>query len=315
MAQNESEIVRQEQEEMIMELPSTEGEIKSLISELEASSRHAEQLTKVVYNLLVKCTYPKDWVAFPNGVVELSSAGAERLAKHFSISMSDVKWEKREFEDEIGKGYEYIYTGYACWKGRKIFVQGIYSTREKLLGYTKKDGWKTIEQIKESDIQTAAYRRFVSNAIRSLLGLRRMPLEVFENMGWKVKPVPIRADEITNSEQYRNGKKAKEQAVDEDKKEQIRKMCRKIAEAGYIPQMDAEGNWHLKPNAMGFYKDKSPEEMVDLIVETISAFVGKDGSLVHGKKLDELSGTWLNATYGKIKKAYEVLDKVKGDKE
>lgn len=174
-----------------VESPSTElarvladGDPDILLAVLEKKASLASRFAQAINTILVTQTYPEDWKEFgekDKAIVCLSSAGAERIARHFPIRIYDVKSKKEEFTDSLGKGYRYIFEGKAAMGDREIYAQGTYSTRDKFLGF-KGDSFRAIEDINENDIRDAAYHIFNGNTIKALLGLRGIPAARFADI-------------------------------------------------------------------------------------------------------------------------------------
>lgn len=108
----------------------------------------------------------------------LGSAGAERIGSRFNISYDSPDVEKTEFSDEHGPGYTYVFTGTATLRhgGTKktCYTEGSFSTRDKFLGFAN-GKWRPLSEINESNIRRAAYHIWTGNAIKALLGIRKVP--------------------------------------------------------------------------------------------------------------------------------------------
>jgi len=163
-----------------------EGDPDMQLAILEKKATLAIRFSQAINTILITQTYPEDWKQFGEGdkaTVCLSSAGAERVARHFGIKIFEVTNRKEEFTDTLGKGYRYIFEGKAAMGDRLTYAQGTYSTRDKFLGY-KGNSYRAVEDINENDIRDAAYHIFTGNAIKGLLGLRGIPAARFaEIMG------------------------------------------------------------------------------------------------------------------------------------
>lgn len=152
---------------------------------LEKKAKLAGRFAAALNTILISQTYPEDWSEHDDKVC-LSSAGAERVARHFSIRFYDVKVKKEEYTDTNGRAYRYIFEGFAAMADRIVYAQGAYGSRDNFLG--KKSGeYRPIEDINENNIRNAAYHIFIGNGVKALLGLRGIPksrfAEIFQKQG------------------------------------------------------------------------------------------------------------------------------------
>ena len=157
-----------------------EGDPDVSLAILEKKAELAPRMNKAINTILVTQTYAEDWTE-QGGKMCLSSAGAERVARLFSIRFHDQKAHKEEFSDTTGRGYRYIYECNASMGDREVFAQGAYSTRDKFLGSVGGE-WRPTEDINENNIRNAAYHICIGNAIKALLGLRGIPAARFREI-------------------------------------------------------------------------------------------------------------------------------------
>jgi len=157
-----------------------EGDPDVSLAILEKKAELAPRMNKAINTILVTQTYAEDWTE-QGGKMCLSSAGAERVARLFSIRFHDQKAHKEEFSDTTGRGYRYIYECNASMGDREVFAQGAYSTRDKFLGFAGGE-WRPTEDINENNIRNAAYHICIGNAIKALLGLRGIPSARFRDI-------------------------------------------------------------------------------------------------------------------------------------
>jgi len=175
-----------------VESPSTEivqilneGDPDVQLAYLEKKAKLAGRFATALNTILISQTYPEDWSEHDDKVC-LSSAGAERVARHFSIRFYDVGVKKEEYTDTNGRAYRYIFDGNAAMADRIVYAQGAYGSRDNFLG--KKSGeYRAIEDINENNIRNAAYHIFIGNGVKALLGLRGIPKarfnEIFQKQG------------------------------------------------------------------------------------------------------------------------------------
>jgi hypothetical protein len=214
--------------------------------------------------------YPEDWTD-QDGVACLGSAGAERFLKHFPVRFSDESSERQDWEDDIGKAYTWTYACIAEWKGRRVFVEASYSTRDPFLG--KAGGqFKKIEEIDEADIRSAARHICHGAGIKELLGLRRIPVAELVKFG-----------------------------VPQDK---IKKVVRtKGAQGGSTAD---EMNLQKEVGRMILEMEGGDKEKAKERLEKITGFTAKDGKKVKGlKTLGSLKGRRLEITMDKVMVEYD----------
>ena len=291
----------------IMELITDESPEVAIVR-LEKAAELAPRFRDAMRTILMSLTYPGDWEIFGDGDkarVCLSSAGAERVATQFPVKFFDVTFEKKTWTDEIGEGYRYTYTGKATLGGRIIFTQGIYSTRDSFLGKVG-DKFRSLIEINENDIQTAAYHRFLGNGIKSLLGLRAMPVEQYRELMDRSG----QDDAKTSGHKYATGAGGGKSQADKEKQSELAAICIQIAEAGFEVDFDTKT---LKPVLNEL--DQTSKDIADpmLIAEAtckaISTFAGQNDKIIAGKGAKNLSGKRLEISFDTAKKLFKDMEK------
>jgi len=242
---------------------------------ISIAQRRLDTVKKII-NIALKITTHRDWVN-QNGNPYLVHSGAEKVARLFGITLSDIKTEKLWAEDTKGKYYIYKTTGKATLPGKfdSIEALGTCSQRDPFFGKAKGDFLDTIE-IDETNIMKASYSNFTVNAITHLLGLRNLTWEELKDAG-------IDKSKIQEIKYQSGSQKVKKTATAEEVKRQ-----KEIWD--WLMQITA-GN------------DELARERLKL--ET--GFKPKDGNdYVEGKKDPKyLTGKWLNITHRKIKEIFE----------
>ncbi len=281
-----------------------EGDPAQQLAILEAKAELAPKMSAAIQTILMSRTYPQDWTSFGEGDKErvcLSSAGAERVALLFDIRFSDTTYKKEQFTDVYGRGYRYVYEGNAAMGNRVVFAQGIYSTRDKLLGFAN-DEFKAVENIDERSIQMAAYHIYMGNGVKGLLGLRAIPRPEFDKIMSGQDKDPAKATKVTHA----SGTKGGTSQDDRKNQTELAKLCIQIASQGFM--VGRTGNGVLE--IMQEPEIELPElERAKSICVQISGFEGKDQNSgekkwVDGKGAKELSGKWLNNS---LRKAQELM--------
>lgn len=278
------------------------------LARLEKAAELAPRWRSAMRTLLMSLTFPGDWEIFgenERAKVCLSSAGAERVATQFNVKFFDVAFVKKQFTDEIGEGYRYTYTGKATLGGRIIFTQGVYSTRDPFLGKAAGE-FKPLIAINENDIQTAAYHRFLGNGIKSLLGLRAMPVdqyrELMDRSGQDAKK--------TTAHKYAGGAKGGTDQSDKAKQGELAAICIRIAQAGFEVEFDLKTGGPVLNELDDTTKNIGDPMMVaEESCKQLSAFVGKNDKLVAGKGAKHLTGKRLEISLDKARKAEQDMQK------
>lgn len=294
------ETLEQEGRDLAMTEVLTEGNPEVFVARLEKMAELAPRRRQAIELILVSQTYPQDWTIQGKKAC-LGSAGAERIGRCFPIRHTEVKFVKEEFEDGLGKGYRFVFSGKASMNGMEVYVQGNYSSRDKFLGYEHGD-WKATEDINEGSIRNAAYHIFCGNAVKALLGLRGIPQEEYT----RIMGTTGRDAGKSSTVQRGKGTRGGSRATDDDKANQkaLCEACIAIVDAGMTAQKDAEGEWGLYPVSKS--DDREPLDIAAAICVDLSSFEGDKGP-VPGKPASKLTGKWLGTTLGRARKLVESL--------
>jgi len=241
---------------------------------ISIAQRRLDTVKKII-SIALKITTYRDWVN-QNGNPYLVHSGAEKVARLFGISLSDIKTEKLWADDTKGKYYIYKTTGKAILPGKfdSIEALGTCSQRDPFFGKAKGEFLETLE-IDETNIMKASYSNFTVNAITHLLGLR--------NLTWEeLKEVGIDKGKVQEIKYQSGSKKVEKTATQEEVKKQ-----KEIWDM--LMQITAGNN-------------KLARERLKLE----SGFKSKDGEWIDGKTDPKyLTGKWLNITHRKIKEIFE----------
>lgn len=280
-----------------------EGDPDLMLERMEKKAKNAVAMAKAINTILVTQTFPADWVEQGSGdktIACLKSAGAERVGRNFPIRFFDSKWSKEEFSDDNGKGYRYVYECKATLYDRTVFAQGIYSTRDKFLGYAHEE-WRPLEDINENDIRSAAYHICQGNAVKAILGLRGIPASEFRKIMEGAGLDPTKATTVTHGTGTRGGT-----APDDHKKQkELAEICIAISNAGCDVSPDDKGYWQAVP--VGISDDRTDIDRAKDICIYLSSFEGKDGNTVKGMLASHLKGKRLDVTLGIARKVQEHL--------
>ena len=189
-----------------------DGELNAFgeIDVIAAAERSIDRWAKV-QQIALKLTTENDWVN-QNENPYLIHSGAERIARQFRVSITNVKKEKIFSEDEKGERY-YIWTydGIASMPGiGQQNAVGACSSRDSLYGM-KGGEYKPLSTIDEPSVMKAAHTNLIVNAITHMLGLRNLTWKQLENAGVdisKIKKVEYKTGSKGGSQEKNLSEKA-----------------------------------------------------------------------------------------------------------
>ncbi len=135
----------------------------------EQTQKRDEKLLEVV----AAAAWPGDWTEYEDGMAGLSTAGAERLLKHLPTEFSKWTWTREEWKDGMGEAYAWTYRAYVRHGKSQIMAEGRYGNRDPF--------WRDTENADpkrdEADIRAGARHLCVADGIKSILGIRKVPIE------------------------------------------------------------------------------------------------------------------------------------------
>lgn len=157
----------------------------SIIDPIAEAEKRVDYINKVM-KIALKVTKPQDWVDF-GGKPYLSGPGAERLRPLFGITLSDMKHERINLEDEKGTYYVIIVTGTVHFRGDSIPVIGTCSSRDQFFAVRYENNEKYYLPASEVDITNilkAAYTNMLTNAVTRCIGIRNLTWEQLDELGF-----------------------------------------------------------------------------------------------------------------------------------
>jgi len=289
-----------------VESPATEiatiqndGDPDVLLNFLEKKAALAPRFRAAQDAILASQTYSEDWREF-DGKMCLSSAGAERIGRLFDIQFFEVVCSKEEFTDAIGKGYRYVYEGKAAMGSRITYAMGVYSSRDKFLGKIG-DDFRALEEIDENNIRRAAYNIMKGNAIKSLLGLRGIPVAEFNKIMERANRDPAKAGKT----QHGKGTQGGTTADDTAKQKELAEICIEIANAGKIVVASDDFKTFTLDDA---WDTANPMTIAKEICVTLSTFIGRENKKVAGLGAKDLKGVRLDKTLEKAREIRKHLE-------
>lgn len=277
----------------------SEGNPETMLAILEKKAELAPRYNMAINTILASQTFPEDWTIQGDKAC-LSSAGAERVARLFGIRFYDHKCIRQDIRDNLGDGYRYVYECKAMMGDREVFAQGVYSTRDKFLGYANGD-WKPTENVNEGHIRNAAYHICIGNAIKSLLGLRNIPVSRFREIMGGIQQDASKAATVSRGQGTQGGTSSDDAA----KQAELAKLCIYIADAGMTVERNGKG-WSAVQ--MADSDDRDSVERGKAICVAISGFTGKDGKEIQGLPASQLKGKRLDVTLGAARQLKAQID-------
>jgi hypothetical protein len=252
----------------------SDGDPEMMLDIIERKAKLAGRFAAAIQSVLVSQIMPSDWCEFDGGKMGLSSAGAERVGRMFPIKIYNVTNKREDGVDAAGKYYRYIFEGYAIMGDREIFVTGAFSTREDLLG--KKGGqWRSLEEINENDIRTAAYHIFMGNAIKSMLGLRDMTREAVDAI---YATNNVKSDKI-KTVTHGSGTQGGTSADDTKNQQELGKILVDMANACKMIVVDDKGSYAIEETS----EVSDAMEVAKASCEALTSFYSKkDKKMVKG---------------------------------
>lgn len=239
-----------------------------------------EARNRVVSSML-KLAKPGDWISFssdidPDGTASLGYPGAMRIGSNAGFSYMDRKVKKIIGRDKIGEWYRYEAEVTCIFRGHQVRTWGRASTRDSFFGKTG-DRWRDLSEINEGNVKMAAIHGAMKEGVKVLLGIPSFPVKELIQMGVTV--------DFTKGHHFKG---------------------RNSADGANKPPIspETEAIVRAKVRAMLMELNDANLKAASDMLESLSGFEGKDGPVAGKRHLDYLKGTWLTATYGKVKAAY-----------
>jgi hypothetical protein len=274
-----------------------EGDPEAMLAILEKKAELAPRFKAAQEAILASQTYGNDWTEF-DGKMCLSAAGAERVGRLFDIQYFETSWLKEEFTDSVGKGYRYVYECKAALGSRITYAMGVYSSRDAFLGQC--DGqYKALEEVDENNIRRAAYSLMKGNAIKSLLGLRGIPREEWQEMMERT------GRQAPKAAKAQPGKGAPGTAAEADraKQKELAELCIALARARRRVVTEDYQSFRPAPAA----ETAAPLQLAKQICVILSSFRNDRGKVVPGRGARALGGKWLERTLKHARQVYAQL--------
>lgn len=182
-----------ETEHELATIPETGVQVESMDAIIEVSKKipEYEKAMNIVMNYILRQSYGGDWVSHARGsepthmrAANISGAGAERIAK--SLGVRETGWVRKDktWSDDH-KHFTYECEADFSLGSRTVHAFGRATSQDKFFGFANGQ-WKEISDVKEDDIKMAAFRNCRKEGVRTLLGLRRVPLMKLKELGFNL---------------------------------------------------------------------------------------------------------------------------------
>lgn len=197
-------------------VPKLEGQLATVSEETKAFAATTLNFQQMI-GLALRFTTKNDWID-QDGKPYLQATGSEKLIAKFGLVIKDTKYEREEFDDEMGRSYLYTYSGTVSLpSGASVEAIGTCSTRDKFFG--KRQGkFKPIQDVDIASIKKKAYTNFLGNGITRLLGLRGLTWENLKGGNIEAGSQVTYKKQETKNEAPKEAEKAEIPKQDDEKK-------------------------------------------------------------------------------------------------
>lgn len=157
----------------------------ALAGQIEAYAKAVD----TIQNAIIKRSFEGDWVTHARAnatdaerKANIGAAAAERIARFLGIQEQNWSKGEKQWSDD-SKHYTWVYEADFGFQGRWVHAIGRASTQDKFFGFANGE-WKPLSDIKEGDIKQAAFRACRKEGVRTLLGLRNIPIPKLKELGY-----------------------------------------------------------------------------------------------------------------------------------
>lgn len=197
MSEDQPEAVESEVETdgqiTVTEPPQTADQMDTVIAVAQRIDAYAKAMDTII-SAVVKRSYPGDWVVHKktgesdeNQKANMGAAAAERMATFTGITEKNWTLGAKEFSEDR-KHFTYAYEADFTFGKRTIHVISRVGTRDKFFGKANKE-WIPLEDVQEDDIKKAAFRACRKEGVRTLLGLRNVPVAKLRDLGFDIAKI------------------------------------------------------------------------------------------------------------------------------
>lgn len=181
-------------EEESQDLTLNDHDLMDAVIEVGAKIEAYAKAMDAILNVIIKRSYEGDWVCHSKKdatddekKANLGAAAAERIAQFLGIQEKNWTHGVKEWSDDKTH-YTWIYEADFGFKNRWVHAVGKAGTRDKFFGKAKGQ-MKPLSEIQEDHIKTAAFRGCRKEGVRTLFGLRSIPLSKLEKLGYDISKI------------------------------------------------------------------------------------------------------------------------------
>lgn len=201
----EVEVIEPEGHSLVTDITPTMSHMDAVIL---AASKLEEygKARNAIMNFIIKQSYPGDWISHSLESVNkmdrnanLGAAGCERIANLLGIK--ELNWKKPTKEWSDNKlHFTYVTEADFEFAGRRIHVVHRVGTRDTF--WTTEYEWKQVDgkntkvkkvkpmaDVREDYIEKASFRGARKEGVRTLMGLRNVPLAKLHELGFNIEQV------------------------------------------------------------------------------------------------------------------------------
>jgi len=263
-------------EKGLITFPSKERKL-TIEEELKEVEDKLELFNKIKI-LSLKLTKTSDWIIQADDNPYLMDRGSENIGIAFGVDITGIKLNQEWQEDKKGRYYEFVATGtgYSKRLNRIIEDIGVCSQRDKFFGSVRGE-LKPIEEVDMANIRRKTITNLHSRLIKRLVGLMNVTLDDLKEAGLNIS--------LIKKIDYKTGSQKVTQTLTKNDQETRKKL------------------WDICINMSA-----GNEEEAKFLLKRFTTFP-KDGKELFRDDIKKLtSSKWIQAAYGKAKRAQKEAD-------
>lgn len=187
----ENELAELETEPIVADPEIDDRDLMDTYIDIAKKIGEFEKAQTTILNYILRKTYAGDWISHSKQSepvlmrnANITGAGAERIANALGIRETNWKRSEKQWSDDK-KHYTYECQADFSIGRRTVTAYGRASSMDKFFGYANGQ-WKNLEDVKEDDIKVAAFRNCRKEGVRTLLGLRKIPIKKLQELGFNI---------------------------------------------------------------------------------------------------------------------------------
>jgi len=280
MADAKEKITREEAkgEAAIINIPAVKLDSRQIEEEIEQLEKNIELFNKIKV-VSLKLTREEDWID-QGGNPYLMDRGAENVAIAWGVDITNVQVKQEWYEDGKGRYFGFIATGRAYSKklDRTVEDVGVCTQRDKFFARMR-GKLIPIEEVDVANIRRKAVTNLHNRLIKRLVGLMSVTFDDLKKAGLNISKI--------QKIEYKSGKKKTEKTLSPQALELREKIWKMLMDLSLGDEAQALA-------------------LLEEYSKVTSIKNGKEKTY-YAKSLEDLkSDKWIQVTYGKIKKAWEM---------